>query len=63
MDALAKEKQTEAAKNRASQGRLQELEGANQDLQNRQHLQNEELVKAEAQIELIKDLLFREQGI
>jgi chromosome segregation ATPase len=62
-DVLAKEKQTEAAKNRASQERLQELEGANQDLQNRQHLQHEELVKAEAQIELIKDLLLREQGI
>ncbi|MFY8014541.1 MAG: hypothetical protein ACOVN3_03775 [Limnohabitans sp.] len=62
-DALAKEKQTLETKHKESQERLQQLETANQDLQNRQHLQHEELVKAEAQIELIKDLLLREQGI
>ena len=62
-DALAKEKQILEAKHLESQKRLQQLESANQDLQNRQHLQHEELVKAEAQIELIKDLLLREQGI
>jgi len=62
-DALAKEKQTLEIKHKESQERLQQLESANQDLQNRQHLQHEELVKAEAQIELIKDLLLREQGI
>ena len=62
-DALAKEKQSEAAKHKESQERLQQLESAHQDLQKRQHLQHEELVKAEAQIELIKDLLLREQGI
>jgi hypothetical protein len=62
-DALAKEKQTMESKHKDSQERLQQLESANQDLHNRQHLQHEELVKAEAQIELIKDLLLREQGI
>jgi hypothetical protein len=62
-DALAKEKQTLESKHKESQERLQQLESANQDLQNRQHLQHEELVKAEAQIELIKDLLLSEQGI
>jgi hypothetical protein len=62
-DALSKEKQTEASKYKENQERLQQLEAINQDLQNRQHLQHEELVKAEAQIELIKDLLLREQGI
>jgi hypothetical protein len=62
-DALAKEKQTLESKHKESQERLHQLESANQDLQNRQHLQHEELVKSEAQIELIKDLLLREQGI
>ena len=60
---MAQEKQTLESKHKESEERLQQLESANQDLQNRQHLQHEELVKAEAQIEFIKDLLLREQGI
>ena len=47
----------------ATQLRCQELESINQNLENRQQLLHEELVKAEAQIELIKDLLLRESGI
>ena len=62
-DAFAKEKQTLEAMLNESQERLQQLQSANQELQNRQHLQHEDLVKAEAQIEMIKDLLLREQGI
>lgn len=62
-DALAKENQALKAKYQENQERMQHLESANQDLQNRQYQQHEELVKAEAQIELIKDLLLREQGI
>ena len=44
-----------------STSKNQELE--NQELQHRQQLLQDELVKAEAQIELIKDLLLREPGL
>jgi len=43
--------------------RVQRLTAENQELAHRQRLMNEELVKAEGQIALIKDLLLREQGI
>jgi len=43
--------------------RCQDLESTNSDLQARQQLMHEELVKAEAQIELIKDLILRETGL
>lgn len=43
--------------------RLQQLEAENQNYASRQHLLQEELIKAEAQIELIKDLLLREPGL
>jgi hypothetical protein len=62
-DALTKEKQTEASKHKEKQERIEQLEAINQDLQHRQNMQHEELVKAEAQIELIKELLLHEQGI
>lgn len=42
---------------------VQRLSAENQELSHRQQLMNEELVKAEGQISLIKDLLLREQGI
>jgi hypothetical protein len=42
---------------------VQRLNSENQELMHRQQLMNEELVKAEGQISLIKDLLLREQGI
>ena len=60
---LIKAKDAEVTKNKESLERQRHLESTNQDLQNRQLLLHEELVKAEAQIELIKDLLLREQGI
>jgi hypothetical protein len=41
----------------------QQLTAENQELIHRQQLMNEELIKAEGQITLIKDLLLREQGI
>jgi hypothetical protein len=44
-------------------GQVQRLNAENQELSHRQQLMNEELVKAEGQISLIKDLLLREQGI
>jgi hypothetical protein len=44
-------------------GRVQRLSVENQELMHRQQLMNEELVKAEGQISLIKDLLLREQSI
>jgi hypothetical protein len=43
--------------------KLKVAEAANQELAHRQQLMNDELVKAEAQIELIKDLLLREPGL
>jgi len=55
--------ETQAKEFSATQLRCQELESINQNLENRQQLLHEELVKAEAQIELIKDLLLRESGI
>ena len=45
------------------QQRLPALETENQELAQRQHLLQKELVKAEVQIELIKDLLLREPGL
>lgn len=43
--------------------RLQELEADNQEYAARQQMLQEELIKAEAQIDLIKDLLLREPGL
>ena len=43
--------------------RIKAAEAENQDLAARQQLMNDELLKAEAQIELIKDLLLREPGL
>ena len=66
-DAMGKAKQAEtAAKNSAINERdalAKEKQTEAAKNRERQHLQHEELVKAEAQIELIKDLLLREQGI
>ena len=45
------------------QQRNQQLEIDNQENTLRQQLLQEELIKAEAQIELIKDLLLREPGL
>ncbi len=47
----------------ALQQRNQQLETDNQQNAIRQQLLQEELIKAEAQIELIKDLLLREPGL
>lgn len=43
--------------------RVQQLEAVNSARTYRQQMQQEELVKAEAQIDLIKDLIFREPGL
>jgi len=45
------------------QSTIEALKVENNELNHRQQLMNEELVKAEGQIELIKDLLLREQGL
>jgi len=45
------------------QANIEVLKAENNELNHRQQLMNEELVKAEGQIELIKDLLLREAGI
>jgi hypothetical protein len=45
------------------QQRIQQLEADTQQTQYRHQLQHEEMIKAEAQIELIKDLLLREPGL
>ena len=47
----------------AELSRVGALAAENQELAHRQQLMNEELIKAEGQISLIKDLLLREQGI
>ena len=47
----------------AELSRVQRLTAESQELAHRQQLMNEELIKAEGQISLIKDLLLREQGI
>ena len=43
--------------------RIQQFEAQTQENTYRQQLQQEEMIKAEAQIELIKDLLLREPGL
>ena len=43
--------------------RIQQLETENQEYAARQHMLQEQIIKAEAQIELIKDLLLREPGL
>jgi len=53
-------KQQDAA---ALQERNQELEAINQENATRQQMLQEELIKAEVQIDLIKDLLLREPGL
>ena len=45
------------------QKRLQQLEGQNAEFASRQTLLQEEVVRAEAQIDLIKDVLLREPGL
>ena len=45
------------------QKRLQQLEGQNAEFSSRQTLLQEEVVRAEAQIDLIKDVLLREPGL
>lgn len=42
---------------------MQQLEAENAEAHRRHQLMQDEMVKAEAQIELIKDLLLREQGL
>ncbi len=63
---LATDRQTELAelqKNTETKThRIQQLEAENQEHAARLHVLQEELIKAEAQIELIKDLLLREPG-
>lgn len=60
LTAALKAKET-ALETERTQG--QQLTAENQELIHRQQLMNEELIKAEGQITLIKDLLLREQGI
>jgi hypothetical protein len=69
-EALAKEKTDAIAERDESrqrlqdqQARMQQLETENTEARMRQTLLQDELVKAEAQIELIKDLLLREPGL
>jgi hypothetical protein len=45
------------------QQRLQQIEGHNAELATRQTLFQDEMVRAEAQIDLIKDVLLREPGL
>lgn len=47
----------------AQAARMQQLEAENADAHHRHQLMQDEMVKAEGQIELIKDLLLREQGL
>jgi hypothetical protein len=60
LTAVLKAKET-ALETERTQG--QKITAENQELIHRQQLMNEELIKAEGQITLIKDLLLREQGI
>ncbi|MCG5510661.1 hypothetical protein [Ectothiorhodospira lacustris] len=60
-DALATEKAELQKQLEASQQKKQQQEKEVTEMQHRQHLFQEEMIKAEAQIELIKDLLLREQ--
>ena len=69
-DSLSKEKNSLSRQLQAKSRALDEFnevvkatEAENQELTKRQQLMQEELLKAEAQIELIKDLLLREPGL
>jgi len=65
---LAKDEQAKLATERQRQleemqKRIQQLEGQNAEFALRQSLLQEEIVRAEAQIDLIKDVLLREPGL
>jgi hypothetical protein len=64
---LAAEKKIELekalAQSRTHVGRIAELETEHAELQYRQSLLSQEMIKAEAQVELIKDVLLREPGL
>ena len=60
---LEKEKSALTGRLGEAQKRLQQQETDNQESSHRQQLMHEELVRAEAQIDLIKDLLLREPGL
>jgi FkbM family methyltransferase len=58
---LQKQLEDQMAKTTALESTNKQLESTNQELTARQALMNEELVKAEAQLELIKDLLLKDE--
>jgi hypothetical protein len=58
---LQKQLEDQMAKTTALEFTNKQLESTNQELTARQALMNEELVKAEAQLELIKDLLLKDE--
>jgi hypothetical protein len=60
---LDKEKSVLTGRLDEAQQRLQQQESDNLESSHRQQLMHEELVRAEAQIDLIKDLLLREPGL
>lgn len=63
LDQLTSQRDEARRRMQQQQDRLQALEAEGQETEMRQQLLQEELVKAEAQLELIKDLLLREPGL
>ncbi len=62
-DKLAKTLVEQREEVRRKDARIAQLDAGIKELEQRQVLMNEEMVRAEGQIELIKDLLLREQGL
>lgn len=63
IDQLTRERDEQTKLLTAAQQKVTQLEQQQSELEHRQRLLDEEMVKAEAQIELIKDVLLREKGI
>ncbi len=63
LEGSTKERDVARAQERSKDERIAQLETLATERERRQQLLQEELIKAEAQIELIKDLLLREPGL
>ncbi len=63
IESLTKARDEEIKNSAQHAKRVARLEGERAELDTRQHLFSEEMIRAEAQIDLIKDVLLRDQGL
>ena len=63
IESLTRARDEEIKKSAQHAKRVAQLEAERAELDTRQHLFSEEMIRAEAQIDLIKDVLLREQGL